>query len=73
VIIMAGDRKKKTSAKRELRMLKGALRPKAEEVKKSICSFSYFVTFIKAIALILFYYCFSISITFYNQHFIYVS
>ena len=68
---MAGQKKKKQP--RELRLLKNVLKPKAEEVKKSLCSFSYFVTVVKTLCLIVFYYFFSISLTFYNQHFIHVS
>lgn len=67
---MAGQKKKKP---RELRLLKNVIQPKAEEVKKSVCSFSYFVTVVKTLCLILFYYFFSITLTFYNQRFIHVS
>ncbi|KAK7114212.1 solute carrier family 35 member C2-like [Littorina saxatilis] len=65
---MAKQKKKKIP--RDLRMLKNVIQPKAEEVKKSVCSFSYFVTLVKTLCLIVFYYFFSITLTFYNQHFI---
>lgn len=68
---MAKQKKKKIP--RDLRMLKNVIQPKAEEVKKSVCSFSYFVTLVKTLCLIVFYYFFSITLTFYNQHFIHVS
>ncbi|XP_076470800.1 solute carrier family 35 member C2-like [Babylonia areolata] len=65
---MTGQKKKKKP--RDLRLLKSVIKPKAEEVKKSVCSFSYFVTVVKTLCLIVFYYFFSIMLTFYNQHFI---
>lgn len=65
-----GKRQMTKGSKREFRLLKSTIKPRAEEVKKSLCSFSYLVAAVKTLCLILFYYAFSISITFYNQHFI---
>ncbi|KAL8616329.1 hypothetical protein ACOMHN_056272 [Nucella lapillus] len=65
---MTGLKKKKRP--RDIRLLKSVIQPRAEEVKKSVCSFSYFVMLIKTLCLIVFYYLFSITLTFYNQHFI---
>ncbi|KAK7493752.1 hypothetical protein BaRGS_00014893 [Batillaria attramentaria] len=66
----AGQKKKRQTPKRDLRLLKSTIKPKAEEVKKSICSFAYLVTAVKTLSLVLFYYFFSITLTFYNQRFI---
>ena len=56
-----------------LRDLENAIRPKAKEVKRSLCSFSFLVSAVKTLGCVIFYYCFSIGLTFYNQRFIHVS
>ncbi|XP_067652772.1 solute carrier family 35 member C2-like isoform X2 [Haliotis asinina] len=53
----------------KLRVLDVA-KPKAELVKKSMCSASYLASAIKTLGLVIFYFTFSISLTFYNQKFI---
>lgn len=53
-----------------LHQLEHALEPKAKEVKQSICSFSFFVAAVKTFCLVVFFYTFSIGLTFYNQRFI---
>ena len=45
----------------------------AATVKKSMCSVDFFCDSIKTVLLVLFYYTFSISLTFYNKKFISVS
>ena len=57
----------------KLEKVENLVAPKAKLVKKSLCSCGFFLTAAKTICLILFYYCFSISLTFYNQRFIHVS
>lgn len=54
----------------KLHQLEHALEPKAKEVKQSICSFSFFVAAVKTFCLVVFFYTFSIGLTFYNQRFI---
>ncbi len=65
--------KKKKPIRRRLDSLEEFAKPKAALVKQSICSFSFFVSATKTVGLVLFYYCFSITLTFYNQRFIHVS
>ncbi|XP_048244686.1 solute carrier family 35 member C2-like isoform X1 [Haliotis rufescens] len=45
-------------------------KPKVNLVKKSMCSASYLASAIKTLGLVIFYFTFSISLTFYNQKFI---
>nr|XP_022345028.1 solute carrier family 35 member C2-like [Crassostrea virginica] len=54
----------------KLHELEHALQPKAKEVKQSICSFAFFVAAVKTFCLVIFFYTFSIGLTFYNQRFI---
>lgn len=54
----------------KLKELKSAVKPKAETVKKSLISVSFITLAVKTCALVLFYYTFSIGLTFYNQRFI---
>lgn len=54
----------------DLKMLRGMVGPTATVVKKSICSVWFIATAIKIIALVFFYYTFSIGLTFYNKAFI---
>lgn len=56
-----------------LRLLEDVVEPKAKEVKTSICSYKFIILAIKTLCLVLFYYTFSIGLTFYNQRFIHVS
>lgn len=59
--------KKKPS---DLRRVRGLISPTATAVKKSICSVGFIASAIKVLALVLFYYTFSIGLTFYNKAFI---
>lgn len=70
---MAKQTAKRKQFTRELRLLRSTIKPRAEEVKRSICTLGYATSMLKTLFLIVFYYCFSIGITFYNQHFIQVS
>ena len=63
-------KKRRMSAK--LERVEDMVVPKAKLVKKSVCSCGFLLSCIKTVCLILFYYCFSISLTFYNQRFIHV-
>lgn len=54
----------------KLHQLEHALEAEAKEVKQSICSFSFFVAAVKTFCLVVFFYTFSIGLTFYNQRFI---
>ena len=56
-----------------LRLLEDVVEPKAKEVKTSLCSYNFIILAIKTLFLVLFYYTFSIGLTFYNQRFIHVS
>ncbi|PVD21368.1 hypothetical protein C0Q70_19541 [Pomacea canaliculata] len=67
---MAKQTAKRKQFTRELRLLRSTIKPRAEEVKRSICTLGYATSMLKTLFLIVFYYCFSIGITFYNQHFI---
>ncbi|KAL4234553.1 hypothetical protein ACF0H5_006194 [Mactra antiquata] len=55
---------------RKLTELKKVVKPKAENVKRSLTSVSFLTLAVKTCALVLFYYVFSIGLTFYNQRFI---
>lgn len=61
------------AAERKLVRLKTAVAPKARTVKKSLTTTSFLASALKTCALVLFYYSFSIGLTFYNQRFIKVS
>ncbi|XP_060079483.1 solute carrier family 35 member C2-like [Ylistrum balloti] len=54
----------------DLEKLRGLVNPTATAVKKSICSVGFILSAIKVLALVLFYYTFSIGLTFYNKAFI---
>ncbi|KAH3775925.1 solute carrier family 35 member C2-like [Dreissena polymorpha] len=54
----------------QLVKLKTSMKPKAENLKKSLTSVSFLTLAVKTLALVLFYYAFSIGLTFYNQRFI---
>ncbi|KAJ8302490.1 hypothetical protein KUTeg_018886 [Tegillarca granosa] len=64
------DIKSKKKKKPKLKKLENVLEPKAEIVKQSVCSVPFFTLAVKTFCLIIFYYTFSISLTFYNQRFI---
>ncbi|XP_013078932.2 solute carrier family 35 member C2-like isoform X1 [Biomphalaria glabrata] len=51
-----------------LQDLKTAVIKQEKRVQSSLCSIVFLVTSLKTICLVLFYYSFSIGITFYNQH-----
>ncbi|XP_048764680.1 solute carrier family 35 member C2-like [Ostrea edulis] len=53
-----------------LHELEHAIQPKAREVKQTLCSFPFLVNAVKTFCLVIFYYTFSIGLTFYNQRFI---
>lgn len=57
-------------AQESLHKLEKIVEPKAELVKQSVCNFSFFVLIFKGLVLILFFYTFSIGLTFYNKKFI---
>ncbi|GFS05822.1 solute carrier family 35 member C2 [Elysia marginata] len=62
--------KKKVSFKHqhhELLELKSAIKEQEERVKASLCSVAFFTTALKTLGLVLFYYVFSIGLTFYNR------
>ncbi|XP_060567318.1 solute carrier family 35 member C2-like [Ruditapes philippinarum] len=54
----------------KLKEIKSAVKPKAETVKKSLSSVTFLTLAVKTCALVIFYYIFSIGLTFYNQRFI---
>lgn len=54
----------------KLKELKNVVKPQAENVKKSLISVSFLTLAVKTCALVLFYYVFSIGLTFYNQRFV---
>ena len=58
---------------RRLNALGAVVQPKAALVKQSVCSLAFIYTAIKTAGLVIFYYSFSISLTFYNQRYISVS
>ncbi|OWF37965.1 solute carrier family 35 member C2-like [Mizuhopecten yessoensis] len=60
--------KKKKHA--DLERLRGMVTPTASAVKKSVCSVGFIAAAIKILALVVFYYIFSIGLTFYNKAFI---
>ena len=47
--------------------IEDTIKEDAKLVKKSVCSFAFFVSAIKLLALVVFYYIFSIGLTFYNK------
>ncbi|ESO86518.1 hypothetical protein LOTGIDRAFT_220559 [Lottia gigantea] len=51
-------------------LIQDVVEPKARLIKKSVCSRSFITQLVKTGCLVLFYYFFSISLTFYNQRFI---
>ncbi|XP_061180279.1 solute carrier family 35 member C2-like [Saccostrea echinata] len=53
-----------------LHEIEHAIEPRAREVKQSLCSFGFLVTAVKTFCLVIFFYTFSIGLTFYNQRFI---
>ena len=53
--------------------LKNRIKPKASAVKESICSKNCWSNAVTTLSLVLIYYVFSISLTFYNKKFITVS
>ncbi|ELT88792.1 hypothetical protein CAPTEDRAFT_123243 [Capitella teleta] len=52
--------------------IKDFVAPRAELVRRSVCSLHFLWETTKTIGLVLFYYVFSISLTFYNQRFIHM-
>ncbi|CAL1529336.1 unnamed protein product [Lymnaea stagnalis] len=52
----------------DLKDLKNAIKKQEERVKSSVCSIVFCATAVKTLALVVFYYVFSIGLTFYNQH-----
>ena len=64
--------KKKTRVSDKIRSVEDIVAPKAQLVKKSVCSCAFLGLCFKTISLILVLYTFSISLTFYNQRFIHV-
>ncbi|KAK3086671.1 hypothetical protein FSP39_021710 [Pinctada imbricata] len=56
--------------KSAVRILENAVQPKAKEIKRSLCSVGFLVGAVKTFGCIIFYYIFSIGLTFYNQRFI---
>ena len=63
----------KLAAREKLAAVKHAVEPQAKVVKLSLCSVSFLALAFKTVALVLFYYVFSIGLTFYNKRFIKVS
>ncbi|BFZ19512.1 hypothetical protein BsWGS_22551 [Bradybaena similaris] len=59
---------KRLSKNHDLHELKAFVRKEEEKVKASICSFAFFTAAVKTLSLVLFYYVFSIGLTFYNRH-----
>ncbi|CAC5396332.1 SLC35C2 [Mytilus coruscus] len=53
-----------------MRVLEDVVEPRAKIVKTSVCSCSFVKLAIKTLCLVIFYYTFSIGLTFYNQRFI---
>ena len=62
-----------TAAHIKLGKLKSSVKPEAEKVKRSLLSVSFLILAFKTVCLVVFYYVFSIGLTFYNQRFIKVS
>ncbi|GFO25337.1 solute carrier family 35 member c2 [Plakobranchus ocellatus] len=63
-------KKKKVSFKRqrqEFLELKSTIKEQEQRVKASLCSVAFFVSALKTLGLVLFYYIFSIGLTFYNR------
>ena len=63
----------KLAAKEKLAAVKHAVEPQAKVVKLSLCSVSFLVLAVKTVALVMFYYIFSIGLTFYNKKVVKVS
>ena len=63
----------KLAAKEKLAAVKHAVEPQAKVVKLSLCSVSFLALAVKTVALVVFYYIFSIGLTFYNKRFVKVS
>ncbi|WAR13013.1 S35C2-like protein [Mya arenaria] len=59
-----------TAAHLKLVKLRTSVGPEAEKVKKSLISVAFVTLAVKTVFLVLFYYVFSIGLTFYNQRFI---
>lgn len=57
----------KLVAKERLAVVKHAVEPQAKVVKLSLCSVSFLALTVKTVALVVFYYIFSIGLTFYNK------
>ena len=60
----------KLAAKEKLAAVKHAVEPQAKVVKLSLCSVSFLALAVKTVALVVFYYIFSIGLTFYNKRFV---
>uniref|UniRef100_A0A0B6ZM18 Sugar phosphate transporter domain-containing protein n=1 Tax=Arion vulgaris TaxID=1028688 RepID=A0A0B6ZM18_9EUPU len=63
-----GVKMKRWTRQVELRELKAMVQKQEEKVKASICTFSFITATVKTLALVFFYYIFSIGLTFYNRH-----
>ena len=63
----------KLAAKEKLAAVKHAVEPQAKVVKLSLCSVAFLALAVKTVALVMFYYVFSIGLTFYNKRFVKVS
>lgn len=57
----------KLTAQEKLTAVKHAVEPQAKVVKMSLCSVSFLTLAIKTVTLVVFYYIFSIGLTFYNK------
>jgi len=58
----------KGAVKQQARMaLEHTVKPQAARVRRSLCSWRFLVNSVKTFVLIIFFYCFSITLTFYNQ------
>ena len=60
----------KMAAKEKIAAVKHAVKPQAKVVKMSLCSVAFLALAVKTVALVLFYYVFSIGLTFYNKRFV---
>lgn len=60
----------KLAAKEKLAAVKHAVEPQAKVVKLSLCSVAFLALAVKTVALVMFYYVFSIGLTFYNKRFV---
>ena len=59
--------------KRRFDVLEASIKPGAKLVRKSLCQCGFIISLLKTLGLVLLYYTFSITLTFYNQRFIHVS